>query len=452
MKIGIYKLLFSFAIGVCTIDVNAQETAETLRYTLNDCMKYALEHNQGVKKQQYTNDSYKQDYYNAIAAYAPGIGGNIGAVMSYGRSIDPATNTYTTTGNLSNSYSISASMPVFAGFTCFNNLRMTRAMQLMGVSRLQQIKDELALNTMKAYFNLLFCRSEVDFAMDQLSASKITLSRTAKENELGLKSEADLAQIESQVASDELLLIQKQNNADMALLSLKQQMNFPLNDSLQVETDINKYECLTAADSMAVGDLIDFALVNNPRMQASNFNVRQSKYSYYYYIGRYFPSLYVGGGYSTNYYKNLKSVNTTDPFWNQIRDNRGYYFQASVSIPIFNNLSRRSAANKYRNSYKIAMEENSETERAIQTEIAQTVMEMKGYDKEYEQASKKVEAALLSHKAAVQKFEIGTLDPIQLQTSANLLLQAKSQQLNARLQYIVRTRLVEYYNGEPLVR
>lgn len=129
-------------------------------------------------------------------------------------------------------------MPVFAGFTCLNSLRMNRAMRLMGVSKLQQVEDELALSTMKAYFDLLYCLSEADIAEDQLATSRKTLFKTSKEAELGLKSEADVAQIASQVASDKLLLTQQQNKADLALLALKQQMNYPIHDTINIETDI----------------------------------------------------------------------------------------------------------------------------------------------------------------------------------------------------------------------
>lgn len=73
---------------------------------------------------------------------------------------------------------------------------------------------------------------------------------------------------------------------------------------------------------------------------------------------------------------------------------------------------RRTNAHRYKNAYKIAQEENSEIERAIQTEVAQTVMEMNGYDKEYTQATKKVNAASLSHKASLQRFDQGTVNPI----------------------------------------
>ena len=68
------------------------------------------------------------------------------------------------------------------------------------------------------------------------------------------------------------------------------------------------------------------------------------------------------------------------------------------------------------------------------------------------QASKKSAASELAYNAVAGKYERGMVSALDLQTAADKLLQARSERLRARLQYIVRVRLVEYYNGEPLIR
>ena len=75
-----------------------------------------------------------------------------------------------------------------------------------------------------------------------------------------------------------------------------------------------------------------------------------------------------------------------------------------------------------------------------------------GYGKEFVQASKKSAAARLAYDAVAGKYERGMVSALDLQTAANNLLQARSERLRARLQYIIKTRLVEYYNGQPLIR
>ncbi len=100
----------------------------------------------------------------------------------------------------------------------------------------------------------------------------------------------------------------------------------------------------------------------------------------------------------------------------------------------------------------IAAQNVVEVERSLRSEIEQNYRQMQGYGKEYIQASKTVEAAQLAHKAITQKFKQGVVSALDLQTSANRLLEAQSRKLNAHLQYMIKCRLVEYYAGEPLIR
>jgi len=141
-----------------------------------------------------------------------------------------------------------------------------------------------------------------------------------------------------------------------------------------------------------------------------------------------------------------------EPFKNQFRDNRGYYFSAQLNIPIFGGLSRRTRTNRARNNWRIAEQQRDQTLRALQSEIAQNYQQMLGYGKEFVQASKKSDAAQLAYDAVAGKYERGMVSALDLQTAADKLLQARSERFRARLQYIVRVRLVEYYNGEPLIR
>lgn len=439
-------------------------------FTLNDCMQYAVEKNQSVKRQQYTNENYRQDYIQSIATMLPDLGVNSGLSANYGRSIDPKTNTYTTTGNLGNSYSFYGEIPLFAGFQHINTIRVNKVMRLMGVEKLQQAKDDIAIKTMQSYFDVVYFTNGVKITEDQLKTSQTTLAQSRKMYELGRKSLADVAQVESQVASDELLLVQQKNKLALAELALKQQMNYPIKEALIIDTDIDAGLDFLIANGVfedttvqggelaagTVGDLVDFALANNPKMKASRYNVRQSQLNLYVTQGRYAPQIYGNGGFSTNYYKELNGENIAAreqaKFFSQLTDNRGYYFGASISIPIFRGLSRRTAVHKAKNAYKIAQEDDSETELAIKTEVTQAVLEMRGFEKEYEQATKKVVASQLAHDASLNKYKQGLISPIDLQTTANQLLIAKSEQLNAHLQFLVKSRLVDYYSGEPLVK
>lgn len=147
---------------------NAVSTAEgePAPMTLEECMRYAVEHSPAVRRQAYTNRNYRQNYIESVAALVPSVSGTVGASTSFGRSVDPETNTYTDVSNFDNSYSLSGQLPLFAGLTGINTVRAARVMRLQGVEELQLARDEIALKTMQAYFDVVYYTESVRLARE----------------------------------------------------------------------------------------------------------------------------------------------------------------------------------------------------------------------------------------------------------------------------------------------
>ncbi len=423
--------------------------AEPTPMSLEACMQYAVEHSPAVRRQDYTNRNYRQDYIESIASLVPAVSGSVGASTSFGRSVDPETNTYTDVSNFDNSYSVSGQIPVFAGLTGINTVRAARVMRLQGVEELQLARDEIALKTMQAYFDVVYYTESVRLAREQLETSTAELEKSRKLFELGLKSAADVAEVESQQASDDYLLTQQENNLALAEIALAEAMNYPADRPLRIDTAV---AIETPAGVAPFREVLDNALENNPKAVAARHDVRRSRLQFSIARGNLLPSLYVGGGYSTNFFMNLDDRSLYASFPNQFRDNRGFYVSAQLSIPIFGGLSRRTSMNRARNNWRIAEQNRTETLRTLQSEVAQAYQQMLGFGKEFVQASKKSDAARLAYEAVSGKYERGMVSALDLQTAADNLLQARSERLRARLQYILKVRLVAYYNGEPLIR
>ena len=438
------KAFFTFAVSILLTPLHAQEPM-----SLEDCMAYAVEHSTTVGQQVNSLESSRQDYISAVASALPSIEASTGGNVSFGRSIDPETNTYTDVSNFDNSYSLSGQMPVFAGLTRINTLRAARVMRSQGVEELQLARDEIALKTMEAYFDVVYYTESVRLAREQLETSTAELAKSRKLFELGLKSAADVAEVESQCASDDYLVTQQENNLALAEIALSEAMNYPADRPLRIVTDP---PVETPAGVAPFDEVLDYALENNPKAVAARHDVRHSRLQFSIAKGNLYPSLYVGGGYSTNFFMSLDDRSLYASFPDQFRDNRGYYVSAQLSIPIFGGLSRRTSVNRARNSWRIAEQNRIETLRTLQSEVAQAYQQMLGYGKEFVQASKKSDAAQLAYEAVSGKYERGMVSALDLQTAADRLLEARSERLRARLQYIVKVRLVAYYNGEPLIR
>ena len=443
MKRLILTLLVSnFLTLVCVAHAEAQPL------TIDDCMRYAVENSTSVNKQRLAHDDSKLNYSEAVASLFPSVNASVGGATNFGRGIDPATNAYTNVTTFSNSYGISGSLPLFAGLQGINTVRAMKVARDRGAVETEIARDEVAMQTLSAYMDVVYYTEAVKIAREQLEASRRTLELVRRQYDLGTKSAADVAEIESQEANYDYLLTTEESNLALAYIKLREVMNYPQGEKLEIVTDID-LEALPNATSEQT--LLDYALANNPKIIASRHATEQSRLNLARTKGSHYPSLYLYGGYNTSYYIDFDNKAAYDPFGTQFRNNRGGYVQLSLSIPIFNGLSARSSKRKAANAYRSAQLEQVAMERAVESEVSQTWQQMQGFGKQYVQGQKKVSAAQLAYDGAERKFENGLISALDLQTAANTLLQAKSDRLQARLQYIVKSRMVDYYNGKPLV-
>ncbi len=418
------------------------------RLSLEECMAYAVEHSTSVGQRANSLASAREDYISAVASALPSVSAGSGGSLGFGRSVDPETNTYTTVSTFSNSYSISAGLTLFSGLATINGIRAAKVARAMGVENLQLARDEAAMNAMAAYFDVVYYTGAVKIAEDALAASRLNMTKASKNFELGLVSAADVAEIEAQVAADDVSLTEQQNNLSLAEIRLREVMNYPQGEPLEIDTDVRIDSELTGA---SFAEVLDYALANNPRVRSAELNSRYSKINYSIAKGRYYPSISAGGGYSTSFYTNLDNAAAYASWWHQIKQNRGSSVSVSMSIPIFSGLGRRTSKHRARYSMNNAVLQEEAVRRAVESEVAQTYSQMQGYGKQYVQGQKKVKATELAYNGMSQKFAKGLVSAIELQTAANNLQQARSEMLRSRLQYIIKCRMVDYYNGIPLL-
>lgn len=438
------KLIFSILVSnFLTLGVSAE------KLTIDDCMRYAVENSTTVGQKKLALDDRKADQAEAIGSLFPSISASVGGVMNFGRGVDPATNSYTNVTTFSNSYGLSGSMTLFDGLQSINILRAAKVAKKIGVAETELAHDEVAMKTMSAYMDVVYYTEAVVIAKEHLEASRKTLELVRRQFDLGIKSSADVAEIESQEANYDYLLITEENNLALAYIKLREIMNYPQGQPLEIDTDIS-IEALPSATSEQ--DLVMYALEYNPRIVASRYATEKSRINLARAKGAFSPSLYLNAGYNTSYFIDFDNKASYDAFGTQFRNNRGSYVQLSLSIPIYTGLSRQSSKRRAQNAYHSAQLEQQSVQQAVESEVSQTWQEMQGLSKQYVQGQKKVSASQLAYDISAKKFENGLISALDLQTAANTLLQAKSDKLRTRLQYFIKIRMVDYYNGLSLIR
>ena len=427
---------------------------------MQQCMQYAVEHNHEVKQAALRLDNYKAQKTGAIGQFLPSVNAGIDAQYNFGRAIDPETNGYTDVSTFYNGYQLSASLPVFDGFNRLHALKAAKASELMGHSALRQSQNLTALDVLLAYTNVAYYEGLVRMADEKVEEIELLLRQTRLLEEVGRKSAADVAQVESQKAEADYELTHQQNLYASALLELKQAMAFPLNDSLALRSgefairqhgDENlKFSTHSSriANSTELNSAEPVSLVH-PELQVARYQMQASKHEWHQARASLYPSLSLGAGLSTTFYRTLHS-DAAASFSEQFKNNMGEYVGATLSIPLFNRLQTITNIRRAKNNYQIAREAYEQKQLELEKLSREAWQDWQGYLKQTVQMVEKVEADSISYQLTRRQFEEGLSTAIDLHTTSTQLMKSKATLLQCQLMAMVKEQLVRYYKGEQI--
>ena len=455
-RIGLY--IGCLAFGSCCLMASAQEVAFASKPTmaqgmgknwgLDSCMAYAVEHATDEKREVVNARQRKQDYQKAVTDFLPSVAGGVQGQYAWGRNIDPETNTYNHVTTFNNYYQLYASLNVFDGFATINAFKQAKLARAYSTTAMQKVRDDKAIDVMQKFVDAAYAEASIQLASDKLAESKRLLGKMQRLYELGEKGRPDVVQMESQVAEDEYNLTHQKHVAQQCLLTLKSAMNFPVEEELRLVTNGKQVN-----ESFPINHETVYQnfLNASPDVKSAEYEVEKARYDYKIAKGRLLPSLSLSGGISTNFYRNLSQGGQYEGFASQFRNNRGEYLALTLSIPIYDNAAWHSVK-KARNDWQLAQVNLEETKRKLHDHIAQAVMDAEGYAKELYQMNKKVASDSLAYYMSSRKFEEGMLSTFDLHTAAQTLLESRIKQLQMQMLLVIKQRLVDYYQGENLIK
>lgn len=429
-------------LGVIMSWWSAEVQAQAL-WTMQRCMQYAVLHNHEAKRAELELDNSQANKTAAVGRFLPEVGARIGAQYNFGRAIAPETNIYTDVSTFNNVYSLSASLPVFDGFSRLYALKAAKASVLMGHQAFRQKQNQTALAVLQAFVNVAYYEGTVRMAGEKVEETTLLVRQTRVLEEVGRKSAADVAQVESQQAEADYELTRQQNLLASALLELKKEMNYPLTDSLRLT--INE---VTARDRRDYGSLpTSRNLV--PELLAAQYQMQASRHEWHQARAALYPSLSLSAGLNTTYFHTLHS-DDGQSFRSQLKNNMGEYVGITLSIPLFNRLQTVTSIRKAKNNYRIACENYEQKQLELEKLSREAWQDWQGYLKQTEQMEHKVEADSLAYQLTRRQFEEGLSTAIDLHTTSSQLLKSKATLLQCRLMAIVKGYLIRYYRGEQI--
>ena len=424
---------------------------DTISMGLKDCMKYAVEHSTKITIQDADNRDAQVNRRDAIlTAFTPSVDGGTYAYYNFGRSIDPESNTYSTVTSFHNGYSLSAGIDLFNGFQAVNNMKITKTAQMMGKTKSQQLEDQVCLATMEAFCNVLYFTKLEEALMAQVETAEKALQLAERQEKLGQKSHADVVQMQADLAERQYQLTNCSNRLNDAIITLKDVMFWPIEQPLKVVDDITNSEISferSGEDAQLMAqnakEIMPSVMLAESTMNNAELELNTAKW-------KLLPRLSLYGGWSTNYftYPGLSGYKPVS-FEEQFRNNRGEYIQLSMSIPIYDRLSRHSNVARKKNAYIKARADYEQALQQVEAEVYRAIADCDGTADAIRQAETRAQLQEEAFTLNAKRFEQGLISSIEYQTASNNYLNAVAEDMNARMQHFIKKSVVLYYKGVP---
>ncbi len=412
--------------------------------TLEDCLIYAREHAHANAINRLETEKAEMSTRIAVSNLLPYIGFNFNGNLSFGRNIDPETNTYDNKQTLSSGLSLNLSLPLFDGLVNFNQLKATKTAAQRRKEAYRINADKISFTVIESFYNVAYCHALVNQMKGALHRDLQILKSTETGVRAGIKSEADMADMKALIASDEYELTNQQNLLAKAYMKLKFDMGMEAtSDSIPLDFNLSSaFEPGTAASSYTY---------IHPEIREASLGVKEDRYYLRAARGAFFPRLSFTAGISTSYYKMLGSDTGVSHFSQQWHDNMGQYLGISLTIPVFTGFSNINKLKRAKLNLRQSQEKLRETEFRIDKEKAEAAFDLSSANKEYAAAKARLEAEQLAFSATSRKYELGAASAIDLYTASAKLSVAQATAQGKQIQIIIKKIVFDYYLGKPLI-
>jgi len=323
---------------------------------------------------------------------------------------------------------------------------------LASTSDVEKLKNSVSLNIAAAYLQILYSRELLEVAKSQKTLTELQLEKTQQFVNAGSLPQGNLFDIEAQLASDELQVVNAQNQLDLAYLTLTQLLDLKSTEGFSIlQPNLSNFEETFPVDSPM--DIFSHAQNVMPQIKSALLKVSSAEKGMLVAKGARSPRLSLGSSYSSGSRRYLGTPPfgfSNDPFMDQMRANASFNIGLSMSVPIFNGLQvKTSISNSYislENAKLILEQEKNLLFKDIQQAYADAV----GSLKKYKATEKNVDALQEAFRYSTERFNVGLVNSLEYTTAKTRLTKAQADLLSAKYEFIFKTKILDFYKGNPI--
>ena len=425
---------------LCSFNLQAQES-----WNLERCINHAIEHNLSIKQKEAAREQSEIELSTAKWSRSPNLNGNIGQSFNFGRALQ-ADNTYGNHNTNNSSFSLGTSIPLFTGMQIPNNIALSKLNLKAATEDLEKAKEDISIQVASFFLQVLFNHELTKVARNQAQLSQEQLEKKVAFFKSGKASEADVLEAKSRLAQDQLSVVQAENNYHLALLDLSQLLELPSPEDFHISIpDIDSFKTELSLPE----EIYAQAMMNKPAIKAAQYRLQGAEKSIRIAQSAYYPQLSFGAGIGTNYY-HLSGIEN-EAFHTQWRQNMNKYLQFSLSIPLFNRFQTRNRVKSARIQHTALAWQLEESKKTLYKEIQQAYYNALAAESKYKSSLSASESAEASFRLMSEKYANGKASATEYNEMRTAWMKALSEGIQAKYEFVYRSKILDFYKGIPLV-
>lgn len=430
----IVGLIFHFEYGY----------SQEKKWTLSECIDYAVTHNIEVKQSDNQIQNLKVEKNTLRNSFLPNLNAGASQNFTFGRSLNQ-NNTYEDSNIQNSSFSVTTEIPIFAGFKRTASIAQNRFDLLAAEANRELIENNLSLNVAGAYFQILLNKEIYRIALEQIQLTKEQETCTQLLIENGKAAESQLHDVRAQLADDELTATEAKNSLRLAFLELAQLMELKGHERFDIDSLGRE---ISVPDMLSPVSIYQSALTCMPQIRQAYYTLQSKTKGIRIAKSGYYPTLSFAAGINTNYYDNGSGLGET--FRRQLNNNMQKSLCFTISIPLFDRFSTQNQVRTARIDEDNARLSLENEKKQLYKNIEQAYTDAISAFEKYRSTTKAVAANQEAHRYAMEKYAAGKSTVFEYNEVKMKLANALSQQSQAKYTYLLKDRVLTFYSCSSL--
>ena len=430
----VYKKIFLSVFLVSLVFSGIAQEHQSYRFTLEDCLRFALANSYERKTMELTGKSLETSYEQSKQQRLPSLSASVGQNLSNNE------NGWSTSGNVG----VGSSVTIYQGGNINNTIEQNRLNVERNEVQLQRYDNQLTLQILQSFLTILGNQELVSYQQEVLNTSRAQLKQGQARHRLGTILESDLLLLEAQYYSDSNNVADTRINIDNNLLDLKVLLSMNPSDDLEIVAPNTDNLEMLKETLPTEEEAVSLAMETMPDLRMSDYDIRLAEKSVDLARGNYFPSISANANVGMGILSYDSDGNSK--WYGTPTESVG----VSMSIPIYSRGQTKANVKKSRIALEQAQLDYEQSTLAVRQTVVQAYRNVVSAYNAYQVSQVKENAYSKSFNAYNMQYQYGNITTVELLQQQNNYLNALNSYIQNKYSLLMKRKILDVYMGKRI--